>query len=316
MALSPQLAEATRKAGAGALTALVSRMRGLDRVAWRGDLSAGRPDPRRVAQLAADLCANGCRQRRLAPAPRVALAVMVDTSSSMSRESVTGSEGCALALADAVRRCGGVAVVGSFHHELLAAGEQITVAREAYPEGGTPMSAGIGGALVALSTAEARRCHIRLMVVLSDGEPGDASETLELAKRARASGVQILGVFLSPKPAYASSPEAQRQARRVTSWRLVARMLWPVARDRAGWSNDTARRAVVEAKASELFPLDGRDPFEEARLDADMSRHKAARLSAALGGAPACCIDRAGDLAKAAVPALRALVSRWAGERV
>lgn len=312
------LEAATRQAGAGQLAALVSRLRGLDRVAWRGDLSAGRPDPRRVAQLAADLIANGCRQRRLSPAPRVAICCVIDTSSSMSVESVVGSEGCALALADAVRRCGGVASVGSFHHQLLAQGEMIRGARLAYPGGGTPLSAGVGGALCELSSVEARRCQVRLMIVLSDGEPGDPAETLAIARRAKAVGVAILGVFLEPRPSYGPTIDASvaRDRRRETATKLAARLLWPDAKVRHGWLNDPPRRKQAEDLSRQMFPLDGKDPFEAARLDAVTSQHRAAKLSASLGGAPACCIGRAGDLARAAVPALRALISRHAGERV
>jgi Mg-chelatase subunit ChlD len=318
-----QLEEARRRAGAGALAGLVAKLRGLDRVTWRGDLSAGRPDPRRIAQLAADLCTTGCRQRRMAPAPRIAIACLIDTSSSMSMASVIGSEGCALALCEAVRRCGGTASVGAFCHYLLAPDEPIQSARLAHPDGGTPMSAGIGGAMAALASPEARRCHIRLMVVLSDGMPGDPDETLALARRARAAGIQLLGVFLQPPRAGQVTRDAQghpldpqQAARRVASRRVAARALWPVASERAGWSQDPARQAQVEVLAQKMFPLDGVDPFEGGRLDALASQQSAARLSAALGGVPACCIHQAEDLARAAVPALRALVTRWTGERV
>jgi len=280
------------RAGGGALASLVSRLRGRDRLGWSPPQSSGRPAPRELARFASDISASPLRVRHDQPAPPVALCCVVDTSGSMHANAIA-SLGCALALVDAVRRAGGRGCVGAWNHYLLGWHEPIAQARLVMADGGTPLDAGLDGALHALSDASLPPHTVRVCMVLSDGEPNDHSACMASARRLRGIGVHIVGVFLR------SGGDMESRVYWAADQGLH-RLAGESYRDReARLEAERARLAALPADAQRLILT---------RLEAQSRADAARPLSVSLGS-PACVIDRPEDLAATVGPVLALLMS-------
>ncbi len=325
--------DAQRQAGGGVLAAAVARIKSLDRVQWTGGSQRGRLDPRAVARFAADLDTAPFRVRTTGRAPRIALAISIDTSGSMGADGATLAQiaGCACAVAEAVKRCGGDAVLGTFCHRILAPSQWPHT--DSLPQlrgsGGTPTNFGIDGAALELERLHA---DVKLLVHFADGE-SSGDKHLRAVRRAEGLGMAVVGVFLSdvadlattlapsqkPYPSMSTVPPEIQQAI-IANHLQQGRVIEPCA---AQGSREQQAMNVIQQVGWNGIPGDIRanlrdqvhraDPLWERKTRTNHTRRSAETLSRDLGGVPACAIARPADLARAVAPMLAALVAGAVG---